>query len=154
MEGFRRTWNSWKTPKLDAEDEAKWSVEMMGKSPLNRLAALDLAEEGRSSPVPRAETPGELDYAHLGSFKLGSLRVTNGPASPTPSAKFRRRRYVIFEARRMRQLALVNATEIGTPQDIFTNFYAQPQVESKSVFRRRLLHVYRALRQSSHHEDD
>jgi hypothetical protein len=77
---------------MDPEEEAKWRPDMMGKSPLTRLAALDLAEDGRNSPTPRAQTPGELDYAHLGSFQLGSLRVTNGPASPSPSAKFRRRR--------------------------------------------------------------
>jgi hypothetical protein len=31
------------------------------------------------------ETPDDVDYRHTGAFKLGSLRITNGVASPTPS---------------------------------------------------------------------
>ncbi|KAF2266297.1 hypothetical protein CC78DRAFT_153403 [Lojkania enalia] len=86
-DGKRRTWNSWKTPQPDPR-EAKWKVEMMGASPLARLASLDLAEEeGRESPAPRARTPGDMDYSHLGTLKLGSLVVTNGAASPAPSAR-------------------------------------------------------------------
>lgn len=45
-------------------------------SPLARLAALDTGRSGRSTPT--------LDYSHLGGLKLGTLRVTNGPASPKP----------------------------------------------------------------------
>ncbi|KAF2108951.1 hypothetical protein BDV96DRAFT_246046 [Lophiotrema nucula] len=82
----RRTWNSWKTPQSDPH-ESKWRKDMMGTSPLTRIAALDLAEEGRDSPTPRAQTPGEMDYSHLGSLKLGSLVVTNGAPSPAPSAR-------------------------------------------------------------------
>ncbi|CAO2648933.1 Nn.00g098820.m01.CDS01 [Neocucurbitaria sp. VM-36] len=81
-EGRRRTWNSWKAPKLDPEEEAKWRPSTRAHIPLNRLTALDLAEE-----MSRAQTPGELDYSHLGSLKLGSLVVTNGAPSPAPSAK-------------------------------------------------------------------
>jgi hypothetical protein len=92
VEGIRRTWNSWKTPKLDEQEEAKWRVDTMGKSPLARLAALDLAEEAHRSPTPRAQTPGELEYSHLGSLQLGSLRVTNGEPSPAPSTRLGRRR--------------------------------------------------------------
>jgi hypothetical protein len=33
----------------------------------------------------RAETPSDLGYRHIGAFKLGSLRITNG--SPSPSVK-------------------------------------------------------------------
>ncbi|KAF2647787.1 hypothetical protein K491DRAFT_278993 [Lophiostoma macrostomum CBS 122681] len=91
----RRTWNSWKpshaetevTPQADLPKKHKWNVEMMGTSPLTRLAALDLAEDGRGSPAPRAQTPGDMDYSHLGSLKLGSLVVTNGAASPAPSGR-------------------------------------------------------------------
>ena len=36
-------------------------------------------------PSPRAETPSGLDYGHIGAYKLGSLRITNGAASPCPS---------------------------------------------------------------------
>ena len=34
---------------------------------------------------PRVSTPNDLDYGHIGAFKLGSLRITNGAASPAPS---------------------------------------------------------------------
>ncbi|KAL8709098.1 MAG: hypothetical protein Q9220_006119 [cf. Caloplaca sp. 1 TL-2023] len=46
-------------------------------SPLSRLANLRTSHTGRS-------TPSELDYTHLGALKLGTLRVTNGAASPIP----------------------------------------------------------------------
>ncbi|KAL8695459.1 MAG: hypothetical protein Q9218_000037 [Villophora microphyllina] len=46
-------------------------------SPLSRLAKLKPSHNGRS-------TPAELDYTHLGALKLGTLRVTNGAASPVP----------------------------------------------------------------------
>jgi hypothetical protein len=36
-----------------------------------------------ATPGPRTETP--TDLKHIGAFKLGSLRITNGPASPSPS---------------------------------------------------------------------
>ena len=48
------------------------------------LAALDLADKGRFSPVPRSSTPSDLDYTHLGRLKLGTLRITNGSESPLP----------------------------------------------------------------------
>src|SRR6266536_1380924 len=52
-----------------------------GSSPLAKLEVL-----GQSAPGPRVETPDDLDYGHTGAFKLGSLRITNGVASPSPSA--------------------------------------------------------------------
>lgn len=51
------------------------------ESPLERLAALDLPYAG-----PRAETPSEVDYRHIGTHKFGSLRIANADASP-PSAR-------------------------------------------------------------------
>ncbi|CAG8948858.1 hypothetical protein HYFRA_00001981 [Hymenoscyphus fraxineus] len=42
-----------------------------------------------SSPNQRVQTPNSLDYGHIGDFKLGTLRITNGLASPTPSDKTR-----------------------------------------------------------------
>ena len=55
-------------------------------SPLSTLAALDLANQGRSSPVPRSSTPSDLDYTHLGRLKLGTLRITNGSEPPLPGS--------------------------------------------------------------------
>ena len=34
---------------------------------------------------PRVSTPDSMDYSHIGTFKLGSLRITNGAASPEPT---------------------------------------------------------------------
>ena len=44
-------------------------------SPLSHLAALTVAEDGRS-------TPCDLHYLQLGGLRLGTLRVTNGASSP------------------------------------------------------------------------
>ena len=47
------------------------------ESPLSQLAALQLRGGGR-------ETPSNMNYAQLGGIELGTLRVTNGTASPIP----------------------------------------------------------------------
>ncbi|KAF2474551.1 uncharacterized protein BDR25DRAFT_301255 [Lindgomyces ingoldianus] len=85
-DGTRKPWNSWQTPQVERQTQ-KWHLGLMGTSPLTRLAALDLAEDGRESPTPRAKTPGEMEYSHLGALQLGSLVVTNGVPSPAPSAR-------------------------------------------------------------------
>jgi hypothetical protein len=54
-------------------------------SPLDDLAAL-APSPNFVVPGPRTETPTELDYGHIGAFKLGTLRITNGAASPVPSS--------------------------------------------------------------------
>ncbi len=46
-------------------------------SPLARLAALNVSDDGRSTPL-------NLHVTHLGGLQLGTLRVTNGTASPVP----------------------------------------------------------------------
>ena len=57
------------------------------ESPLSQLELLDFDEEWAppAPPMPRSETPSDLDYTHLGGLRLGSLRVVNGRASPVPS---------------------------------------------------------------------
>ena len=57
------------------------------ESPLGQLEVLNFDEEWAppAPPVARSETPSDLDYTHLGGLRLGSLRVTNGRASPAPS---------------------------------------------------------------------
>ncbi|KAL5389744.1 hypothetical protein DPSP01_002236 [Paraphaeosphaeria sporulosa] len=88
IESNRRTWNSWRTPKLDVQEEAKWQRHnMVENSPLARVAALGLADEGRASPEPRAQTPSDMEYSHIGTLKLGSLKIANGEPSPAASAK-------------------------------------------------------------------
>jgi hypothetical protein len=75
----RRTWNSWRTPQLNAEQEAKWRTPAKQTS-VGNLAVPDLAEDAR------AQTPGSLDYSHLGTYRPGTLMVTNGPPSPAASS--------------------------------------------------------------------
>ncbi|KAK0666307.1 hypothetical protein QBC41DRAFT_325979 [Cercophora samala] len=41
--------------------------------------------------IPRAVTPREEDYQSIGGYKLGSLRITNGPASPSSPEVERKR---------------------------------------------------------------
>jgi hypothetical protein len=43
-----------------------------------------------SAAAPRAVTPVEGEYKTIGAFKLGSLRITNGDASPTPDVEEKR----------------------------------------------------------------
>ncbi|KAK1596853.1 uncharacterized protein LY79DRAFT_508532 [Colletotrichum navitas] len=38
-----------------------------------------------TEPIERALTPSDMDYRPLGTMKFGSLRITNGAASPLPS---------------------------------------------------------------------
>ena len=52
-------------------------------SPLTLLASLN--QRCPSLTSQRAMTPSDLDYSHLHGFLRGSLRITNGAASPAPS---------------------------------------------------------------------
>jgi hypothetical protein len=49
-------------------------------SPLSQLEALNAGEDGRS-------TPSNMHYLQLGGLQLGTLRVTNGTASPVPGQR-------------------------------------------------------------------
>lgn len=61
-----------------ADRDYYFNLNMSQSFPLGQLAALEIGEAGRS-------TPSNLDYSHLGGLKLGTLRVTNGTASPAPT---------------------------------------------------------------------
>lgn len=88
VECHRRTWNSWKTPQLQPEEEAKWNFAHKGPSPIARLSVVDSLEEHRGPPTARAQTPSDLDYGHLGGLRPGTLVVTNGAPSPAASTVF------------------------------------------------------------------
>ncbi|KAL6706857.1 hypothetical protein ACN47E_005000 [Coniothyrium glycines] len=88
----RKTWNSWKAPQLRPEDEEKWRSTPKHVSSSNRLLVPGPSGQTDENSTPRARTPGELDYSHLGNLKLGSLMVTNGAPSPAPSAKITKRK--------------------------------------------------------------
>jgi hypothetical protein len=83
IEGRRRTWNSWKSPQVDLDEESKWRSSPRLHS--FRTTQATLMEDSPDTSMPRAQTPSELDYAHLGSLKLGTLVVTNGAPSPANS---------------------------------------------------------------------
>ncbi|CAI6341426.1 unnamed protein product [Periconia digitata] len=80
----RRAWSSWKTPNLDPQEEAKWHTDKPLANSHTGLAALALTEEQTGASSPRAMTPGDKEYTHLGSLQLGSLRIANGEPSPAP----------------------------------------------------------------------
>lgn len=86
VEGRRKTWNSWKPPVLAPEEAAKWTPSPPSRTPARPLVAVNLAQGKNMSPIAR--TPGETEYTHLGSLKLGTLSIVNGAPSPAASAKF------------------------------------------------------------------
>ena len=59
-----------------------YNPEKPTESPLSALEMLG-PNTAFAVPGPRTETP--TDLGHTGAYKLGSLRITNGPASPAPS---------------------------------------------------------------------
>lgn len=65
------------TRQSQADRDYYFNPNLPRSSPLATLAALEIGEDGRS-------TPSNLDYSHLGGLKLGTLHVTNGTASPAP----------------------------------------------------------------------
>jgi hypothetical protein len=100
VEGRRRTWNSWKSPQIAPEEEARWAVSSKGITPLNRLAVPEATRDtniNSSSEVtrtnrhtysePRARTPTDMDYSHLGTLELGTLSIVNGAPSPAASTR-------------------------------------------------------------------
>jgi len=54
-------------------------------SSVRNLAALDLADETSNVSSHRSATPSENIYPHMGAYRPGTLRITNGAASPEPS---------------------------------------------------------------------
>lgn len=127
VEGRRRTWNSWRAPKLEADEEAKWQVTPKGISPPTRVSILKAAEEAHHTPTPRAQTPSDMDYSHLGSLQLGTLMVTNGPPSPAPSTKITKQKSTPTEQ------DYFSTTEAGSSPLLLRTGERRGHVKSKSV---------------------
>ncbi|RDI79520.1 hypothetical protein Vi05172_g10345 [Venturia inaequalis] len=76
-------------PEAKQENGQLWKSEMMGTSPLARLARVDDLDSNLQLPPSisqdRAHTPTGDEYSNLGSLKRGSLMVMNGAVSPSPS---------------------------------------------------------------------
>lgn len=73
----------WTAPK--SLDDQRWKPEMISPSPLEALSALDFPKT-LGDVDKRASTPVDRAYAHLGTLKIGSLRIMNGASSPEPSS--------------------------------------------------------------------
>ncbi|KAI9797021.1 MAG: hypothetical protein M1833_005854 [Piccolia ochrophora] len=84
-------------------------------SPLSRLAALDLVECLTQGP-PRSSTPCDLDYSHLTGLKRGTLRITNGAASPDPSLKTIRNLSEVVPSDLKYDLDTVTSEHDGNPE--------------------------------------
>lgn len=53
--------------------------------PLPDIEGCDNEKHSRPAACTRPDTPSDFQYTHLGALKLGSLRVVNRSASPSPS---------------------------------------------------------------------
>ncbi|KAK3712629.1 hypothetical protein LTR37_009072 [Vermiconidia calcicola] len=60
------------------------SSPLMPKGSKSSLVALDLADDAANLDHTRAPTPADLDYPRMGAYRSGTLRITNGAASPEP----------------------------------------------------------------------
>jgi hypothetical protein len=80
---FRKTLPAQATASQDHLRQYYYDQSRPTSSPLEEIAGL---EAKRFSDLQsRAVTPSDLDYSHIGAYKLGSLRITNGTVSPAPS---------------------------------------------------------------------
>lgn len=70
-------------PKFKPAKTGSWFDHARSVS-INSLAALDLADDPAKSMETHAVAPSEITYSHTGAYKHGTLRVTNGTASPEP----------------------------------------------------------------------
>lgn len=75
--------------KLRNAEQNEWGTPRHQRSKSN-LVALDLAADGSDQPPVRAATPTDHDYFHTGTYQPGTLRITNGAASPDPSLALRK----------------------------------------------------------------
>ncbi len=80
---FRRTLPAQPTTSQDQLRQYYYDQSKPTSSPLGEIATLD--PQRFNDLQPRTVTPCDLDYGHIGAFKLGSLRITNGTVSPAPS---------------------------------------------------------------------
>jgi hypothetical protein len=97
VENIRRTWSSWKTPRMDTEEDAKWKRHDTVENPsLARTTVLHVAEEGQEPSTPRAQTPSDMEYSHIGTLQLGSLKIANG--EPSPAAASARLKWTVSQA--------------------------------------------------------
>ncbi|KAJ6193417.1 hypothetical protein J3E72DRAFT_434174 [Bipolaris maydis] len=87
VEARRRTWNSWRSARLEYDDEMKSKPSPHAASHLNLTMAKSSTDTAQADPRPRVSTPCDLDYSQLGSLKPGTLVITNGPASPASSIR-------------------------------------------------------------------
>ncbi|KAF2480653.1 hypothetical protein BDY17DRAFT_302164 [Neohortaea acidophila] len=76
-----------KTPEVAAAESQQRRLSKR-QSKKESLRALDLATKQACTTLPRAATPSDFDARHMGAFGPGTLRITNGTASPDPSVVY------------------------------------------------------------------
>lgn len=87
----------------------------------------------RRPPPPRtgerAGTPAELGYSHLGGFRVGSLQVMNGRASPALSEMSKVSRHLLFVPKRPRDIS----SEYGDADDQVAQPFADFQQHDQPI---------------------
>ena len=81
---FRKTLPAQATISQDELRQYHYDQTKPTSHPLEEMAPLE-DQTIFCDPQHRAVTPSDLDYGHIGAYKLGSLRITNGTVSPAPS---------------------------------------------------------------------
>ena len=71
-------------PPQDESQKYKHNPMTSTCSPLSNLDATRPRFQDNSPDSPTVSL-NDMDYSHIGAFKLGSLRITNGAPSPVPS---------------------------------------------------------------------
>ncbi|EMC91449.1 hypothetical protein BAUCODRAFT_39634 [Baudoinia panamericana UAMH 10762] len=77
------------TQKVRNNRESAWAqptISHQKSTSLSSIAALDLADDS-SHHHSRVITPSDMPYAFAGAYRPGTLRITNGAASPEPSIR-------------------------------------------------------------------
>lgn len=86
LEASDRSWDSLPRKHVSPQEELQEELQdCLHDPPKPTLLPFQGMALGQDEEHTRAETPSDLGYSHIGAFKLGSLRITNGTASPTPS---------------------------------------------------------------------
>jgi hypothetical protein len=110
---FRKTLPAQTTVSQDELRQYFYDEFQPTSSPLEEISAL---ETRRFSDLQqRAVTPSDLDYGHIGAYKLGSLRITNGTVSPAPSGP--EPSYFDSKMQTQRDEDEVNQTPSNLPRD-------------------------------------
>ncbi|ERS99530.1 hypothetical protein HMPREF1624_04732 [Sporothrix schenckii ATCC 58251] len=80
------------TPSLSRRTSFESTGSRIMSMPPPELQRLELSADNTARSTARVSTPPDGEYNTIGTFKLGSLRITNGAESPTSSPETKRAR--------------------------------------------------------------